>query len=78
MSSRIRYNPSSRREMTRGEKFGLTGLAALAAVAVVGVLAGIVIDRLLDFDEALDPGGEWDPDGEWGAGNWDEVRTRWS
>ncbi len=49
-----------RRRLTRNEKVG---------VASVGVVAGLVIDRLLDFDDALDAGGEWDEGGG--------VYTRW-
>ena len=51
---------NGRRRLTRNEKVG---------VAAVGVVAGILLDRLLDFDDALDAGGEWDEGGG--------VFTRW-
>lgn len=41
----------------------------LLGVAAVGVIAGVLLDRLLDFDDALDAGGEWDEGGG--------VHTRW-
>ena len=58
-----------RRPLTRAQKAGLGGLAALIGVAAVGAVAGLLIDRLLDFDDALDAGGEWDEGGG--------VFTRW-
>lgn len=62
-------DPMGRRRLTRSQKVGLGSVIGLAAVAAVGVVAGIIIDRLLTFDEALDPGGEWDEGGG--------VFTRW-
>jgi len=62
-------NKGGRRRLTRNEKVGAASLATLLAVAAVGVVAGLVIDRLLDFDDALDAGGEWDEGGG--------VYTRW-
>ena len=41
----------------------MASLVSLVAVAAVGVVAGILLDRLLDFDDALDAGGEWDEGG---------------
>lgn len=58
-----------RRRLTRSEKVGVAGVATLVGVAVLGVVAGLILDRLLDFDEALDTGGEWDEGGG--------VYTRW-
>jgi len=58
-----------RRRLTRNEKVGIGSLAVLLGVAAVGVIAGVLIDRLLDFDDALDAGGEWDEGGG--------VHTRW-
>ena len=60
---------SGRRRLTRGEKVGVASIAALVGVAAVGVIAGVIIDRLLDFDDTLDTGGEWDEGGG--------VFTRW-
>ena len=58
-----------RRRLTRSQKIGLGGVLTLIGVAAVGVIAGVVLDRLLDFDDAFDAGGEWDEGGG--------VRTRW-
>ena len=58
-----------RRRLTRNQKVGAASLATIVAVAAVGVVAGLLLDRLLDFDDALDAGGEW---GEGGGGY-----TRW-
>lgn len=62
-------DPRGRRRLTRNEKVGVAGLVTLLGVAVAGVVAGMIIDRLLSFDDALDPGGEWDEGGG--------VFTRW-
>ncbi|MGV8928450.1 MAG: hypothetical protein ACOH1E_01755 [Brevundimonas sp.] len=58
-----------RRRLTRNEKVGIGSIAALLGVAAVGVIAGVLLDRLLNFDDALDAGGEWDEGGG--------VHTRW-
>lgn len=58
-----------RRRLTRSQKIGLGGVLTLVGVAAVGVIAGVILDRLLDFDDALDAGGEWDEGGG--------VFTRW-
>ena len=58
-----------RRRLTRNEKVGIGSLAVLLGVAAAGVIAGVLIDRLLDFDDVLDAGGEWDEGGG--------VHTRW-
>ncbi len=60
--------PHSRR-LTRAQKVGLGGLATLTAVTALGVLAGVLLNRLINFDEVIDAGGEWDEGGG--------VRTRW-
>jgi len=62
-------DPQGRRRLTRNEKVGVASLATLIGVAAVGVIAGVLLDRLLDFDDALDAGGEWDEGGG--------VFTRW-
>jgi hypothetical protein len=62
-------DPRGRRRLTRNEKVGFASVAALVGVAAVGVIAGVLLDRLLDFDDALDAGGEWDEGGG--------VFTRW-
>jgi hypothetical protein len=60
---------SGRRRLTRSQKIGVAGVATLTGVALLGVVAGLLLDRLLDFDDALDAGGEWDEGGG--------VFTRW-
>jgi hypothetical protein len=62
-------DPSGRRRLTRNEKVGVASVATLVGVALLGVVAGVILDRLLDFDDALDAGGEWDEGGG--------VSTRW-
>jgi len=62
-------DPSGRRRLTRSEKIGIGSVATLLAVGALGVIAGVIIDRLLDFDSPLDTGGEWDEGGG--------VSTRW-
>ncbi|MBU1540084.1 MAG: hypothetical protein KKC29_03845 [Alphaproteobacteria bacterium] len=62
-------DPQGRRRLTRNEKVGIGSIAVLLGVAAVGVVAGVLIDRLLDFDDILDAGGEWDEGGG--------VHTRW-
>ncbi len=58
-----------RRRLTRNETIGVASVATLIGVTVAGVIAGVLLDRLLDFDDALDAGGEWDEGGG--------VFTRW-
>jgi hypothetical protein len=60
---------SGQRRLTRNQKIGVASVATLAGVALLGVVAGLILDRLLDFDDALDAGGEWDEGGG--------VFTRW-
>jgi hypothetical protein len=62
-------DPSGRRRLTRNEKVGVASVVTVIGVAAIGVIAGILLDRLLDFDDALDAGGEWDEGGG--------VFTRW-
>lgn len=58
-----------RRRLTRSQKIGIGSVATLVGVAAVGLIAGFLLDRLLDFDDAFDAGGEWDEGGG--------VNTRW-
>ena len=62
-------DPQGRRRLTRNEKVGIGSVAVLLGVAVVGLIAGVLLDRMLDFDDTLDTGGEWDEGGG--------VHTRW-
>ena len=60
---------SGRRRLTRSQKIGIGSVATLVSVAAVSLIAGFLLDRLLDFDDAFDAGGEWDEGGG--------VNTRW-
>ena len=60
---------SGRRRLTRSEKIGTGSVATLVGVAALGIIAGVLLDRLLVCDDALDAGGEWDEGGG--------VSTRW-
>lgn len=62
-------DPAGRRRLTRNEKVGVASVATIIGVAALGIIAGVILDRLLDFDDALDAGGEWDEGGG--------VSTRW-
>jgi hypothetical protein len=62
-------DPQGRRRLTRNEKVGIGSIVVLLGVAAVGVIAGVILDRMLDFDDVLDAGGEWDEGGG--------VYTRW-
>ena len=62
-------DPQGRRRLTRNEKVGIGSIAVLLGVAAVGIIAGVILDRMLDFDDVLDAGGEWDEGGG--------VYTRW-
>ncbi len=59
----------ARPPLTTAQKLGVGSAATLVAVAGLGMIAGILLDRLLNFDDALDAGGEWDEGGG--------VFTRW-
>ena len=62
-------DPQGRRRLTRSEKVGIGSVVTLVGVAALGIIAGVLLDRLLVFDDALDAGGEWDEGGG--------VSTRW-
>jgi hypothetical protein len=62
-------DPQGRRRLTRSEKVGIGSVVTLVGVAALGIVAGVLLDRLLDFNDALDAGGEWDEGGG--------VSTRW-
>jgi hypothetical protein len=51
-----------RRALTTKQKVGVGGLITLVAFTAMGVVAGVLLNRLIDFDEALDPSGAWDDD----------------
>jgi hypothetical protein len=58
-----------RAPLTGAQKIGIGSAVTLVAVAGLGLIAGVVLDRLLNFDDAFDAGGEWDEGGG--------VFTRW-
>lgn len=58
-----------RRKLTRLQKAGVGSAVTFVGLLAIGVVAGILIDRLLDFGDTLDTGGEWDEGGG--------VHTRW-
>lgn len=66
--SRI-IDPAGRRRLTRSEKVGIGSVVTLVGVGMLGLVAGLLLDRMLNFDDALDAGGEWDEGGG--------VKTRW-
>jgi len=67
--SRLRARPTriigadGRRHLTRSQQIGIGGVITVLAVTAIGVAAGLLLDRLMDFDDALDAGGEWDEGG---------------
>jgi len=58
-----------RRKLTRWQKAGIGSAITIAGLVAVGVVVGVLIDRLVDFGDVLDAGGEWDEGGG--------VETRW-
>ena len=61
--------PDGRRRLSPNGQVRVASLISLVGVAAVGVVAGIVLVRLLQFDDALGGRGAW----EGGGG----VFTRW-
>ncbi len=61
--------PRLRRPLTRMEKAGVGSALTFVSLIGIGIVAGILLDRLIDFSDALDAGGDWDEDGG--------VHTRW-
>jgi hypothetical protein len=49
--------------VNRREKTALASVVSLAALTLLGVAAGLLLNRLISFDDALDAGGEWDEGG---------------
>ena len=68
-NGRCRPVRAVRAPLTAVQKVGVGSAVTLVAVAGLGMIAGILLDRLLNFDNALDAGGEWDEGGG--------VFTRW-
>ena len=61
--------PRSRRKLTRLQKAGVGSAVTFVGLLAIGVVAGILIDRLIDMSDIMDAGGEWDEGGG--------VHTRW-
>ena len=55
--------------LTHADLTEATANTAQTIATAVGVIAGVILDRMLDFDDVLDAGGEWDEGGG--------VYTRW-
>lgn len=58
---RIRFLDDDR-HLTRAGKIGLGSGAGLLVVGLLGLAAGLLIQRLIQFDEAMDAGGDWQDD----------------
>ena len=58
-----------RRPLSRAERAGVASALSFIGLVAIGVVAGVLLDRLIDFDDAIDAGGEWDEGGG--------VKTRW-
>jgi hypothetical protein len=63
------YPQKGRHPLTRAQKAGIGSVVTVVGLLAIGVVAGILIDRLIDFGDAMDAGGEWDEGGG--------VHTRW-
>ena len=61
---RLRHRP-----LTKVERAGVGTALTFIGLVAIGVVAGVLLDRLIDFDDAIDAGGEWDEGGG--------VETRW-
>lgn len=66
--SRPRRRPSARR-LSTVQKAGIGSAVTVVGLLAIGVVAGILIDRLIDMSDIMDAGGEWDEGGG--------VHTRW-
>jgi len=64
-----RSRPGKRRKLSRMQKAGIGSAATVMGLLAIGVVAGILIDRLIDMSDVFDAGGEWDEGGG--------VHTRW-
>jgi len=69
MTPRPRLRRRPRRPLTQAEKAGIGSALTVVGLIGVGVVLGVLIDRLIDFTDVLDAGGEWDEGGG--------VTTRW-
>lgn len=55
--------------MSLAQKAGIGSAVTVVGLLAIGVVAGILIDRLIDMSDIMDAGGEWDEGGG--------VHTRW-
>jgi hypothetical protein len=60
VSRRAQSASGARRPLTTRQKVGIGGVATLIAFTALGVVAGVLLNRLIDFDDVLDAGGAWD------------------
>lgn len=61
--------PAGRRRLSTVQKAGIGSAVTVVGLLAIGVVAGILIDRLIDMSDIMDAGGEWDEGGG--------VNTRW-
>ena len=67
--ARPKRRPAGRRRLSTVQKAGLGSAVTVVGLLAIGVVAGILIDRLIDMSDIMDAGGEWDEGGG--------VHTRW-
>lgn len=67
--SRPKQRPAGGRRLSTAQKAGIGGAVTIVGLLAIGVVAGILIDRLIDMSDIMDAGGEWDEGGG--------VHTRW-
>lgn len=66
--ARPKRRPAGRR-LSTVQKAGIGSAVTVVGLLAIGVVAGILIDRLIDMSDIMDAGGEWDEGGG--------VHTRW-
>lgn len=67
--ARPKRRPAGRRRLSTVQKAGIGSAVTVVGLLAIGVVAGILIDRLIDMSDIMDAGGEWDEGGG--------VHTRW-
>lgn len=66
---RPKRRPGGRRRLSTVQNAGIGSAVTVVGLLAIGVIAGILIDRLIDMSDIMDAGGEWDEGGG--------VHTRW-
>ena len=66
---RPKRRTNGRRRLSTVQKAGIGSAVTIVGLLAIGVVAGILIDRLIDMSDIMDAGGEWDEGGG--------VHTRW-